>query len=428
MDSTIEERLNRIRDLYFNLDKLVDGLPDAVPDEMKKKLKEMLLENEELKRTMQGLEEARPPRFLMVGRTGVGKSSLINAMCGMYVAEVSDVKIGTRGIERKECHANGRVLMEILDSRGIGESVQAPDGGRTAEDELQEKMLDFRPDAIIFVERCKARDRLNEDILYVRKLREKYERDTGVEIPVLAVLNQADEMEPSQYKKDFPHRKIENIQQAEQEFERLLEQNRLKVIDVIAAASRIDWGYSSEELAGMSEAKLAGLKIQDDGRYNIDKLIDRLESSLEVDAAMGLLKAADVEGVLDRIAMKLVKIFASVAAMIAATPIPLSDIVILTALQACMVETVAYISGEKLSIKAAEKFIASVLGVGLGGNIFKMAARQLVKILPGFGNAVSAAVAYSGTYSMGRLAVQYYIHGIDMKKLKREQKALAEAQ
>ena len=71
---------------------------------------------------MEGIDSHRPPRIFLVGRTGVGKSSLINALCGSYVAKVSDTKICTEGAEMYQCKDEGRVLMDILDTRGIAES------------------------------------------------------------------------------------------------------------------------------------------------------------------------------------------------------------------------------------------------------------------------------------------------------------------
>ena len=69
---------------------------------------------------MEGIDNHRPPRIFLIGRTGVGKSSLINALCGAYVAGVSDTKSCTEDVQIYECKDNDRVLMQILDTREIG--------------------------------------------------------------------------------------------------------------------------------------------------------------------------------------------------------------------------------------------------------------------------------------------------------------------
>ena len=68
---------------------------------------------------IQGL---RPPRIMVIGRSRAGKSSLINAICGLKVAEVSDTKPETGKAEWKNYYHNGTDLLHILDTRGLQES------------------------------------------------------------------------------------------------------------------------------------------------------------------------------------------------------------------------------------------------------------------------------------------------------------------
>ncbi len=94
---------------------------------------------------------ARPPRLYLMGRSGHGKSTLINALANRDVAVVGDVKPTTthsevHQIEFKEVHA----AWEVIDSRGIFEATR-PDGapGRTAVEQVQEDMLKHKPDVIL---------------------------------------------------------------------------------------------------------------------------------------------------------------------------------------------------------------------------------------------------------------------------------------
>lgn len=417
----LEERLTKVKNAYYHMGDFIDSLPKEVPDNIKKTLKKAFLEDEELKRMMQGIEEHRPPRFLLVGRTGVGKSSLINAMCGAYVAEVSDVRVGTKDIEPYACRDGERTLLEIMDSRGIGESDTLAKQD-TAESALLEKIVEFRPDAILFVLKCKARDRIQEDVKFVRQLREKYLDAVGVAVPVIVVLNQADELEPSQYKDpaEYPHRKLDNIAEAKKETERILKNNGVQAADIIPVSSLIDWGYSPEEIADMPPEQVAGLQMELDGRYHIDQLIESISNSLEVDASMGLLMAAGLNGTLERIAMKIVKICSGISAAVATTPIPLSDLVVLSAIQLMMVVLVGFLAGENISWKSAQKFVVNALGIGVGGQLFRLTARQLSKLIPFAGTVINSTVAYNGTLVIGKMAVQHYIYGIDLRKLRKK--------
>ena len=80
--------INRIEKIYRNLEKILDSLPKAFPSAMKDQIKDMVLGDDELKKIIEDLEGYRPPKFFLIGRTGVGKSSLVNAINGRYLAPV----------------------------------------------------------------------------------------------------------------------------------------------------------------------------------------------------------------------------------------------------------------------------------------------------------------------------------------------------
>lgn len=73
----IEQRMENMKKFYVKAGELIDSLPDAIPDKTKNLLKKTILGDEDLKNLMKGIDSHRPPRIFMIGRTGVGKSSLI---------------------------------------------------------------------------------------------------------------------------------------------------------------------------------------------------------------------------------------------------------------------------------------------------------------------------------------------------------------
>jgi predicted GTPase/uncharacterized protein (DUF697 family) len=419
----LTKRLDKIKNLYYKMDEILEGLPDAIPNKIKKTIKDTIFGDKELKELMEGLETHRAPRFIMVGRTGVGKSSLINAMCNKYLAEVSDVEIGTKEIQRFEYKDEGRTILEVLDTRGIGESVLSTVGdNNTAELTLINEMSDFNPDAILFLIRCKSRDRINEDIETLKLIKSKYNKKNGNDLPIIVVLNQADEMEPSQFKKpeDYTDRKKQNIEKAINQVKAIFYDNKINATDFIAASSLIDWGVSEEELKHMTQTERNLLEIEFDGRYNIDKLINSLENNLNLDARTGLLLAARLLQVVERLAKRMTHIFAGIAAAIAVTPIPIADIYILSVLQGILVVFIATLSGRDINLKSGIEFIFSLGGVGIGGFTFRTIAQQTSKlfnvIIPGTGSVISAAVASTGTEIIGNSATAYYIKEKNVKK------------
>jgi small GTP-binding protein len=91
---------------------------------------------------------------------------------------------------------------------------------------------------------------------------------------------------------------------------------------------------------------------------------------------------------------------AGVCAAVALVPIPVADILILTPIQMAMVATIGYFHGiEVTADRAAE--LMGVMGAGVG---FREAARQLAKLVPGYGLVVSASIAFAGTVALGEVA------------------------
>ena len=88
----IEQRLQNMKKFYIKAGEMIDKLPDAIPEKTRTLLKDTILGDKDLKNLMEGIDSHRPPRIFLIGRTGVGKSSLINALCGSYVANVSDTR------------------------------------------------------------------------------------------------------------------------------------------------------------------------------------------------------------------------------------------------------------------------------------------------------------------------------------------------
>lgn len=86
----IEQRLKNMKNFYVQVGKMIDSIPDSIPEKTRNMLKDTILGDKELKKLMDGIDYHRPPRIFLIGRTGVGKSSLINALCGSYVAKISD--------------------------------------------------------------------------------------------------------------------------------------------------------------------------------------------------------------------------------------------------------------------------------------------------------------------------------------------------
>lgn len=417
----IEQRLQNMKNFYTKVGDLLDNLPDAIPEKARQKIRDTILGDEELKNLMDGVDSHRPPRIFLIGRTGVGKSSLINALCGAYVAPVSDTRSCTETAQTYQCKDGERTLMEILDTRGIAESDNL-NAEISAEDMLINQVKEFSPDVAIFMLNCTHRDDVDSDVNFLKKLSESYAQAYNMRLPIVAVVNKCDEMAPSRLKNpnEYTESKTKKIAEQVQHYKEIIVKNNLKIDDIIAVSSLIDWmtadgtEIDADSIESLPVSDIENLQIAFDGRYHIEELFNILEKAiLDFSARMGLRMALKLQEVVRRIANQLNKSFSAMSATVALSPIPISDIYILLLLQGILVCLIASLSGRDISLDTAKEFVLSMGGIAGAGYGFRFLAQQASKILnvfwAGSGSAVSASIAALGTSAIGKAAIAYYI-------------------
>lgn len=417
----IEQRLQNMKNFYTKVGDLLDNLPDAIPEKARQKIRDTILGDEELKNLMDGVDSHRPPRIFLIGRTGVGKSSLINALCGAYVAPVSDTRSCTETAQTYQCKDGERTLMEILDTRGIAESDNL-NAEISAEDMLINQVKEFSPDVAIFMLNCTHRDDVDSDVNFLKKLSESYAQAYNMRLPIVAVVNKCDEMAPSRLKNpnEYTESKTKKIAEQVQHYKEIIVKNNLKIDDIIAVSSLIDWmtadgtEIDADSIESLPISDIENLQIAFDGRYHIEELLNILEKAiLDFSARMGLRMALKLQEVVRRIANQLNKSFSAMSATVALSPIPISDIYILLLLQGILVCLIASLSGRDISLDTAKEFVLSMGGIAGAGYGFRLLAQQASKILnvfwAGSGSAVSASIAALGTSAIGKAAIAYYI-------------------
>ena len=107
---------------------------------------------------------------------------------------------------------------------------------------------------------------------------------------------------------------------------------------------------------------------------------------------------------------------AGVCAAVALVPIPVADILVFTPIQMAMVATIGYFHGVEVTAERASELLG-VMGAGVG---LREAARQLVKLVPGYGMVVSASIAFAGTVALGEAANLWFLRKmkVDAQDLK----------
>lgn len=148
-------------------------------------------------------------------------------------------------------------------------------------------------------------------------------------------------------------------------------------------------------------------------------LAARILRELPVEARLDFARLAGDRDAQAELAQNLVKSVAGICGAIGTQPIPLADFPIITSLQVGMVTGVIHIAGLPWNRRRAAEFLGAIganVGVGL---VLREAARAGVKLLPGWGNALSGGIAGFGTYAVGRAAIAYFIRGATLREAKR---------
>ena len=110
-----------------------------------------------------------------------------------------------------------------------------------------------------------------------------------------------------------------------------------------------------------------------------------------------------------KIAQDLVMMSSMGAATVTYLPVPLTDFVLVTPVQASMVMAVGRVYGRELNLAESKHILielASVCGLGL---LAQKGFATLTKIiLPGLGGVLAGPYAFAVTYGMGHVAMAYF--------------------
>lgn len=357
------------------------------------------------------LFEQRPPAFLLVGRRGAGKSSLVNALFGEKVAEVGHIKAETPSGKWYD-YSNERGALRILDTRGLQEGSR-PEGAEAKLDALEAMLLAVKrepPDVVLFLAKATEVDAaIDQDIKAFDRILQEIERVHRVKPATVGVLTHCDVVEPKGtrlHKADEEPRedideKLVHIAQAERHLEaKLREYPRIaeKLDSVIGISSYLSFRADNS--------------LRSDERWHVDTLSSALFRHLPDSGRGAFVRVAQVKGLQEELAVDVTRLTAGVCAAIAVVPIPVGDVIPITSLQVGLVGVIAWLGGRDLTTEAAAEFLTA-LGVNVGaGFVLRESARALIKfVFPGAGSAISGVIAFAGTMAIGRAAQAYFLRG-----------------
>ena len=396
--------VNRNEFLATQLLKVLDSLPKVLPQ-----IRDLQNDLKNLHSALQGM---RPARVMVIGRCKSGKSSLINAICGLKVAEVSDIKPETGMAEWKEYYHNGSDLIRILDTRGLQES-EAPrqfDSAKNPYESIIEAVKKECPDIILFL--CKATEvysASHEDLNKCELIIIEINKMSPSNLPIIGVLTKCDELSPP--KVPLPtenERKNRNVQEQVTNFSVFLNQKQglspyvKEVIPTVAYAEYED---------GKN-----GLILPDqDYRWNITELVETMIKYTPKETHASLYRMAQLKGFQLRNARTVVTACTAVSGFVSANPIPGAALPMVAAIQTFMVMYIGWLSGREFSEQTLQTFKDFLVtgGVGAGANFGMIGLADIaLKVIPipGWGSLLAASAGVIATQGLGDTAIAYFLN------------------
>ena len=387
--------------LLPSISELIDRALARVPEAHRGGVQESIRELKEM------LMESRPPKLMIVGRRGAGKSSLINAICGGPVAAVGSV-LSTTGRPAWYTSRSARGDLWVLDTRGLGDRTQPEAANfRNSLEEIRAALAKDFPDAILFLVKAKEVDaHIGQDIANVREIRHFLQHKHRYAAPVVAVVTQVDELDPKRVEPPYPDEtKQQNIHIAVEAIEAALREQAVDLARVIPVSAYAEYGEGGRRTY--------------DNYWNIDVLVEYLVEVLPQSAQVQMARLSRIKRVQAKAARRMTAAAATIASGIAATPIPVADILPISALQIGLITGIAYLSGRELSRSAAKEFLVA-LGANLSAALaLRELARAVVKLaFPAGGSVISAGVAFAGTWGIGEAAIAYFVEKRSIEEAK----------
>ena len=324
--------------------------------------------------------------IIITGKTGVGKSTLINAV---FRKRLADVGIGTPVTSRTKLIESPDVPLRIYDTKGLELGYEDREEVKAEiSDLITQKQHTLDPDQFIHaIWYCisAVSDRIEEEeINWIKELATHIDR----EVPVIIVLSK------TYVKKNARAMKAE------------IEKMSLPVHGIVPvlAESMIDQDEEDDEPRVMQEA------------FGLVELIDLTLEVIPENAQKALINAQKVN--IDLKVSRARKWLAGFSATnfgVGFTPLPFADTPILIGTEVTMLAKITSIFGiemDKAMITAIASAIVGCGGAALGG---RMIVSNLLKLIPGVGWAVGGAISGATAAALTAALGEAYI--IIMKKI-----------
>lgn len=368
-----------------NLSALLKDYSAITPKSLRRFLTPRLT-NEELRDTFARLRQGVPPPVVwLFGKVQSGKTSIIRALTGAERAQIgSGFAPCTRWASRYDFPDPEFPVVTFLDTRGVGEAGYDPHDDLTA----------FREEAHMLLVVVKARDLALEGLLRALTAVVRAKPRWPI-IVAQTTLHEGYPPEMSEHPVPYPFTQPPFPRSVPVDVSRALSFQRTLFADLpVRQFVPLDFTLPED-----------GFR---DPFYGREALLDALETAYphavyETFRQLPVL-TRELKDLHFRRAQPYILAYAAAAGAIAAAPLPVTDLPVLSALQLKLLHTIAGLYRRTLDKKTLLE-VAGTLGVGM---LFRQGLRSLLKVIPGVGSVVSSAYAGATTYALGCALCFYY--------------------
>jgi uncharacterized protein (DUF697 family) len=330
------------------------------------------------------------PVFWLLGKTQSGKTSLVRYLTGADRAEIGKGFQPCTRFSSRYCFPSEQApLLTFLDTRGLDEAGYDP-----AED-----IARFDDEAHLVLVTVKALDHAQENVCtQLKRIRDAQPRRPVV--LVLTCLHEAypQKQHPDSYPFDAQGLLLPNAPQVPEGLVASLDEQRRRFAGLVDRCVAVDL---TPKVEGFQEPNFGGEQLRG---VLLDVLPDAQAQTLRtLDVAQ-----RDLQDLFAREALPTIIGYSTLAATAGAVPIPVVDMVLISAVQTGMVHELARFYGQPLTAKRLGE-LAGALGMGLLG---REAGRSLIKVIPGLGTVLGSvaggALAGASTFALGKAFCFYY--------------------
>lgn len=319
------------------------------------------LAEECMKAVNEKAKDLKTLNIVVVGKTGVGKSTLINAVFRENLAETG---VGKPVTQRMRKYSKSDMPLNIYDTKGF-------ELGNDAQQEIKEELLKTIKDGVASGDISKAihciwycvnvsSSRFEPE--EVQWIKDFTEQNQTYNIPIIIVLTQAFSKKHSQ------------------EMKKMIENENLDVIQIVPVLAQ-DYEIDEEQYVRA---------------HGLDKLIEVMEQSLPDEMLDTLMNVQKANLKLKKKKAQAAVAAAATSAMAAgAVPIPFSDASLLIPIEVTMMASITVTFGFELNKSILTGLVSTIVGTSGATLAGKAIVTNILKMIPVVGTVAGGAISGS---------------------------------